>query len=383
MTTVTAQYTDLEYLVLMKEKATAWSDYDATATAVGVPLSGGDYGVVQSDPFREQDFSVGDANATYIEQDERTLRGPLKTPLFPAAAKTILDWALLRTSDELDSYSATLVSPDIENARHYGLKVDKIRIEAAIRGDLTATLDLIGRYEDKVVSTPALPTMPSINGYTFANARFLLSLDGGSTEIEPVSVESFTLEQANKLDAGPPREDRVDADKSGSISYLFAGKPEVSGSITALWDRATYGDMARSKLQGSFRVVPAHKSGASTAVGGAGASAGTNVSVTVTSSASFSVNEVVRFETSAGVLKCAGKITAKADSTHITIATLEKDLVSGDLVYGKALSLYVPYLYVDGCPKKRARSQLVRVTLNFRAFADPSQSLLSYIVEGA
>ncbi len=383
MATVTAQYTDKEYLVLMKEKATAWAVYDSSATALGVPLMNGEYGVEQKDPIREQEFTTGDVNATYLEQDERTLAGSFRTPLFPAAAKTLLDWAGLRTSDELDSYSLDLVSPDIECVRHLGCKVESLRLEAGIRGDLVATFNIVGRYEEKQGSNTASPTMSSVNGYTFANCRFLLSLDGGSTEIEPESVESWSLELNNKLDKGPPREDRVTAAKSGSISYLMAGKPEINGSITALWDRDDYGDMARGKLQGSFRTVAAHKSGASTAVGSGGAAAGTSVSVPVTSSASFSVNEVVRFESAAGVLKCCGKVTAKADSTHITIATLEKALVEGDLVYGKSLGFYVPYIYVDGVPKRRGRSQLVRVTLNFRAFADPSQTLWTYTAEGA
>ncbi len=379
---VTAQCTDLEYLILTREQADAWSEFDPGAPPVGVPLVGGDYGVAQTDPFREQDFTVGDANATFLEQDERQLRGALKTPLFPAAAKTILDWALLRTNGELDSCTGTLVSPGVETIRHFGLKVDKIRLEAAVRGDLVASLDLIGRHERKIAPAPARPAMPAVNGYTFAATRFLLSLDGGSTEIEPVSVEAFHLEQANKLDVGPPREDRADPERSGSASYLFAGKPDVSGSITALWDRAAYGDMARGKLPGSFRAVLAHKSGASTAVAAGGASAGTAVSVPVTSSTAFGVGEVVRFESSAGVLKCAGKVVAKADATHVSIASLEKNLVEGDLVYGKALSLHVPRLLVDGCPKRRARSQLVRVTLNFRAFAESNQALLCTIVEG-
>jgi len=382
MPTPTSQLTDLEYLILEKEQATGWAERDATATAHGIPLMDGEYGVELDDPIREQPITTGDANATWLEQDERRLQGTLRIPLYPAKAKTILDWALLRTSNELDSYTGTHVSPDVETRRHFGLKPDRMRIEGAQKGDVVASLDLVGRYETKVGSAPAAPTMPTIEAFTFAQGRFLLSLDGGSTEIEPEAIEGFNLELANNLDRGPNKEDRADDDKSMSINWLLAGKPEISGSVTALWDRAAYGDMQRGKLQGSFRMVLGHKGGDSATVGVGGAAAGSTVSVLVDSSAGFSVDEVVRFESSAGVLKCGGKISAIADGTHITITTLEKALVSGDLVYGKALSLYVPRIYCSGVPKRRARSQRVRVTLNFRGFADVGQSLIEYIAEG-
>lgn len=374
--------TDREYLVLQAETATGWAVHDSGATSHGVPLYEGEYGVELDDPFREQPIVNGDQEATFIEQDLRNLAGPLRVPMYPESAKLILDWSLLRTSNELSSKTLTHVSPDIETRRHHGMKVDRIRLSAANAGDLVAALDLVGRYETSPNdgTSPAAPTMPSIEAYIFAQSRFLLSRDGGSTEIEPTSVEEVSLDVANRLVRGPAREDRTDDDKSMTISYLLAGKREVTGSVTALYDSSAYGDMQRGRLSGSFRWVLAHKSGGATEVAGS-ASAGTSVSVEVDDSSDFEVGEVVRFESSAGVLKCAGKISAIDDGTHITIATLEKDLASGDLVYGKALSFYCPNIRVSGLPKRRTRSDLVRVTLNFRAFADAGGNLLEYIAE--
>lgn len=378
---LTSQLPELEYLILRKEQATAWSEYDSGGTDIGIPLYEADYGVEQDNPIREQPIAVGDFNATFLEQDERKLEGQFRTPLYPATAKTLLDWAALRTSDELDSYSATHVAPSIETVRHYGLKVGTLGLAAAQRGDLVATLGLVGRYEAKLGSTPSVPTMPSVNGYIFVGGRFLVDLGSGS-EIEPQSVQEFSLELANNPDMGPPQEDRTDSDKSMSISYLFAGKPKISGSITALWDRSAYGDMQRGRLPGSFRAVFAHKDGGADEVA-AGVVAGSSASVQVADSSSFSVNEVVRFETSAGVLKCAGKISSIPDSTHIVITTLEKALDAGDLVYGKSLSIYVPTMLVAKATMTRTIGQRIRVQLPFQAFADIGAELLEYIAEGA
>lgn len=165
-----------------------------------VPVLDGDYGVGLDDPTREQQHTQGDQDAQYTVQDRRNLGGTLKVGVWPHLTRSLLDWAVSRTSGEVGSRCLRDVIPGIETRVHGGMKVDSLTIEGSSENDVTFSFDLKGRHEDTEaeLSYPGSYVVPAIPSLTFKNTRYVISLNAGeanafSNRISPVGLSSFNL----------------------------------------------------------------------------------------------------------------------------------------------------------------------------------------------
>lgn len=362
---------------------TAWAD-GGTGSAVFVPFLDGDYSVGLDDPLREQNHIVGDQDAQYIVQDIRNLAGDLKIGMWPHIWKAMLDWASVRTTGELASYTVRWDVPGVEARVHRGMKVNQVTVEGSNGGDIMQTMGLIGKYEatEANLTYPGAYVVPDIASLTFKNCRFVVSLDAGdafANRISPEGLETFRITLANNLKVGPSREDRIDLTKDGAIEFLTPGRRKVDLTYTALFNAIAYSTLQRSRLFTQLKVMGAHPAWSSyLTVDAGGAAAGSAVAVPLTSDPAgiVAVNDYVMFDGAGGELPSVGKVTA-LDSVApfgITIDVLDEPVEAGDHVFNGAIEIKTGPALVQNSTPSKPFDDLLKVTINAQIFsggADP------------
>lgn len=362
-----------------------------------IPVKEGDYGVALDDPSREQEHIVGDSDAQYMVHSARRLGGPLKVGVWPHLWATLLGWAIDRnTSNEVASKTARFSYPGIETVEHLGLKVDKIGIEGASEGDLDLSLDLVGWYEKPhaggVLNYPgtagadpdhAAYEVPEIASIEFLNLAFVASFNSGgvgafSNRLKPKGVQNVSLTYENNIRSGPPVENRFDVKKNAAVEFLVTGRKRLTFRYTIVFDRVEIAELQRDRKYTQLKIMGSHPGYTTYATVTADAAAGAAVNVAVDSSAGFTVGHYVLFDAYGGTtLKCVGKITAKADGTHMTIDILDENIKSGDHVFMGAFEILTAPAIVPSSPKNKAFNEFVTAEINCDVFSG-KDALLSY-----
>lgn len=356
-----------------------------------LPMKDGDYGVGLDKPSRNQQHVIGDRDAIFNVPTRRDLKGPLKIGAFPHLWEHVLSWAMDRdSSNELGSKTLTRTFPGLQSVEHLGMKVNSMTVEGAEDGDVDVSLDLLGCWERPraggIVSYPGAYIVPNYPSLVFSNTRVIAclssSLASAGTRIAPLGVKNYSFTLANNLKPGQPVEDRNTRNKDKRVAFLLAGKQTLTAKMSAFFNSDAYLTLDQDDLYWWFKVIGAHPSyTTSTTVGGAGASAGTSVSVPVADSSSFVVGQAVYFAADsaaavlAGKLPCVGVVTAKADGTHITIATLDEDVTLADNVYNAGFELRTGPLRCPSAPKTTPYGDLVMVELNGDSFSGGNAQL--------
>lgn len=144
-----------------------------------------------------------------------------------------------------------------------GLKVNTFSLQIPNNGNVTATVDCIGRISD--MSDTVIDATPSTTAFNrFSSFEATISLDGTASS----SVESFSLTVANELD-----ESVYPISSDGLRAELPNGFQTVSGQFTAFFQDASL--LTKAKSGASFSVTLTLSRG--TGLGSAG-----NESVTFT-----------------------------------------------------------------------------------------------------
>jgi hypothetical protein len=361
------------FLTILDE--TAWGDEGAGGNEELIPVLDGDYNIALEDPVREQQHVIGDQEAFYAVQDVRNLRGSFKVGLWPHLWKRLLDLALDRTSGEVASITAKPTYPGVESRLHAGLKADTLTIDGQQGGDLSMTLDFIGRHEDTASEEPypgsfVIPDIPSL---LFKNCRFILDLDvdGGGTIFQASGVQSFSITLNNNHKPGPATENRDELTEDGVVAFLTAGRVNGDFRCTADFDRIEYSTLQRSRLKARLKIVGAHPSyTASFVVDVAGAVKGSAVTVPLTTDPTgvISVGDMVYFDGKGGNLPSVGEVTA-VTLTDITIAVLDEDVVSGDNVYLAGFELKTAPALVSATPINHPFDDFLTVEVQGQMFS--------------
>lgn len=365
--------------VLFRDE-TAWGDGGAAGNEELIPFLDGDYNVALEDPVREQQHVLGDQTTFFAVQDVRNLRGSIKVGLWPHLWNRLLSLALTRTSGEVASISAKVAYPDLETRVHTGLKVNSMTLEGSSGGDLTLTLDMIGRHEE-TTSEPTYPgtyDIPDVPSMLFKNVRAILSLDSdGAMENAFLAdkVNSFSITVNNNLKVGPAVEDRVTPAEDGVAAFLTAGRVSGTWRLSAAFDRASFGTLQRSRLNAQLKIVGAHP-GYETyyTVDTGGAAAGSAVSVPLTASPALaSVNDYVFFDNAGGTnLPIVGKVTA-VDTTGpaygVTIDVLDDDVAAGDHMFLAGFEIKTSRALVSASTVQHPFDDFLQVEVNAQTFS--------------
>ena len=323
-----------------------------------IPVMDGDYGVALDDPIREQQHVLGNLNSKINVQDVRNLAGPFRVGLWPHNWERMLDWATTRTAGESSSKAAHYVVPGIETRLHAGLKVDSLTIEGSEGGDVTASLDLRGRHEntDTEPTYPGALTVPDIPSLLFKNARFIISLDAGTTfanKIIPTGLRQFSINVNNNHKVGRATENRIDGYLDGIPEFLTAGRQDSDVRFTAAFDSADYGALQRNRLFAQFKMVAAHPNYTTYfTVDTLGAVAGASVAVPVTAdpTTDVAVGDYVLFDNYGGTeLPCVGEVES-VTAVEITIVTLDEDVVAGDHIFLAGIEIKTGRMLVSATP---------------------------------
>jgi len=375
MTTVNPILTDRLFLDSGAEAA--WCDGGSSHALI--PMKDGDYTVGLDKPSRDQQHVVGDANATYNVTTRRDLKGGLKVGLFPHIWETLFAYAMDRDSNnEVGSRTFRRTFPGLQTVEHLGVKVNSLTVEGSKDNDVDMTLDLVGCWEQPrgggVLSYPGSYVIPNYPSLVFANTRVIAclasSLAAAGTRIAPANVESYSITLQNNLKMGPPVEDRFTKNKDKRISYLQTGRQNLSAKMVASFDRTEYLTLDQDDLYFWFKIIGAHPSYSTYAEVTADAAAGSAVSVAVDDSSIFAVGDPVYFDAFGGTtLPCVGVISAIADSTHITITTLDEAVKDGDHVFAAGFELKTAVMRSPSMPKSTPYGDFVTVELNGDAFS--------------
>ena len=350
--------------------------------AMLIPILDGDYSVGLDDPLREQQHVVGDQDSQYMVQDVRNLGGDLKVGMWPHLSRYLMDLAAVRVGGEVGSFAARWVIPGVETRLHKGLKVDRLTIEGNNGGDITASMGLIGLWEETegVAAYPGSYVIPAINSLLFKNARFIVSLDAGASfgnRIQPVGVESFSVSLMNGLKIGPAIEDRINAYKDGRPEFITAGRRKVDLRYQAAFDRLAYSTMQRNRLRTQFKLVGAHQGYSTYATVAAGPyAAGANVNIQVDSSAGFAVGEYVYLDNAGTTnLPSVGRVSVIPDGTHLTIATLDEAVATADHVFHAGIEIKTGPALVQNSTPDKPFDDFLKVTVNAQIFSGGSDPL--------
>ena len=372
--------TNRSYVLLSDEDA--WGDEGGASPNTDlIPVMDGDYNVALDDPTRDQPHVQGNQSAYYPVQDVRNLRGPFRVGLWPHNWQRLLSWGIDRSSGETASKAAHYVVPGIETRLHAGLKPDTLTIEGSEGGDVTMSLDLIGKHEntDSEPTYPGTLTIPEVPSLLFKNCRFVISLDAGSTfgnRIVPTGLRQFNISVNNNHKIGTAIEDRVNGYLDGTPEFCVAGRQQAECRFTAAFDRADYGALQRDRLYAQFKLVAAHPSYTSYATVAAGATAGSAVEVTLGAdpSAFFTVNDYVLFDNAGGAnLPCVGKITTITPAApSITIDVLDEDVAIGDHVFAAGLEIKTARMLVSSSNIQKAFDDFLRVEIVAQPFSAAS-----------
>lgn len=364
--------TNRMYLTLLDE--TAWGDEGAAGNEALIPVLDGDYNVALEDPIREQQHVVGDQDAFYAVQDVRNLRGQLKVGLWPHLWERLLNWGLTRTAGELPSKATYVVYPSIESRVHAGLKADSVTIEGSQGGDITMSLDLIGRHETTIAEPtyPGTYEIPAIPSLLYKNCRVLLSLDSsGAMEnaFLATGVSQFSVSQQNNHKVGPAVEDRADLEKDGVPAFLTAGRVTGEFRCTAAFDRAAFGTLQRSRLYAQMEIVGAHPAYTTTfAVSGAEV-AGSNVVIGVDSdpTTDVSVGDYIYIATT---IPQVCKVTARAAGPDtITVETLDRNCAGGEVIYLAGFKIKTSKALVSATPVNHPFDDFLTVEVQGKMFS--------------
>lgn len=369
---MTQTNTNRMFLTLLDE--TSWGDEGAAGNEALVPVLDGDYNVALEDPIREQQHVIGDQDAFYAVQDVRNLRGQLKVGLWPHLWERLLNWGLTRTSGELPSKTTYVVYPSIESRVHAGLKVDTVTIEGSQGGDVTLSLDLIGRHETTIAEPgyPGAYTIPAIPSLLYKNCRVILSLDSdGAMEnaFLATGVSQFSVSQQNNHKIGPAVEDRDDLEQDGVPAFLTAGRVTGEFRCTAAFDRAAFGTLQRSRLYAQLEIVGAHPSYTTvfTATNNEAAGNAVVIEIDADPTTAVAVGDYVYFDS---VIPSVGKVTARAAGPNtITIETLDRNILAGCKIYLAGFAIKTAKALVSATPVNHPFDDFLTVEVQGKMFS--------------
>jgi len=357
----------LRYAIIRKELA--WGEYDAGGT--DIPLAFWDDGaqIRPKNIWLDQLHTTGVRGNTHRVRTGRDIAGALTFGLWPHQVRDLLDWAtVLDASNDLASYSVTIVDPNIEAMRYYGLRVNTMQVRVS-EGDptLLVTLDLIGKWGERLTAgIPAAPSYAADVSYIMQESALLLD-DGGGSYADKATFSSVEINIENNLRPGPHvRDPNADLDKT--IASLRTGTQRVAGSFEVEHDGPEWTDALLSAVEDAkLELLFSHPTGAVLTVDAAGAAAGAAVAIPVTTdpttvlATAVAKEEHVFCETAVSTgsddkdqRSVAGKVTAVGTGPNqVTVATLDRPLSGGDLLYGHALRIRCEGLSVDGRRSQR------------------------------
>ncbi|MBK8180880.1 MAG: hypothetical protein IPK67_18705 [Planctomycetes bacterium] len=343
------------YAILRLEQD--WGEYDSGGDDVYIPFWDDGATVRPKNAWISQLHVTGVRGDTHRAQVGRDVAGTLNVGVWPELARFILDLATQvdGSTGDLSSFSLTIVDPEVECLRYYGLRVNTLGIRVS-EGEPTLLLnmDLMGRYAEKLTggSIPSLPSYPADISYILQHGALMLAPAGSYANRERFSSVEITVE--NNLKPGRHvRHPTAALDKT--ISSLRTGTQRVRGTVELEHEDATFTDALLAVSEGSLELLFAHPTGAVLTVGAAGAAAGSNVAIPVTTNPTglFSTanEEHIFCETvlSDENKRSVAKVTALGTGPNtVTVAVLDRALVDGDKLYGHGLRVRLTGLTVEG-----------------------------------
>lgn len=184
-----------------------------------------------------------------------TVQGQIVVPLFPTFTKLGLDIAMGRASNgELKSWTfrrhESVDATDTAGGIGYkflGGKCSTFTFAVGQDNPIpTLTLNMIARERTPLTSVPS-ETFTGLSPYLFKNGRFVMYDDRTGETIAAGQVESMTIEGNNNIEVGPKKRrfqesppSTSDGEYSGLAASLRAGRLDVTGSMTLLFETARW-----------------------------------------------------------------------------------------------------------------------------------------------
>lgn len=380
------------YLILRPE--TTWGEYDSGGSDVLVPFWDDGFNLRPRNVFTSQLHVTGVRGDTHRANTARDFAGAMQVGFWPELVKTLLDFAtVVDANGDLASYSMTIVDPNIETMRYYGVRVNTLALRIS-EGEptLLGSMDLIAKYGN-AVSAPSLPSYPADQSFVLQDGAVLLDVGDGNGYIDRATIQSVELTIENNLRPGRHVRD-ADADKNKTISSLRTGTQRIRGSIEVEHEDSTITDALLAVAQGSLELLFSHPGGNVLTVGSGGASAGSAVPIPVTTDPTtgpaFDVadNEHVFLETGVGTgsddpnQRSVARVTALATGPDtVTVAVLDRDVSENDKIYGEAMRIRVGGLDMLNADPSGGREDNRNQTLEFEGVDDGTGVQFAYAVQ--
>lgn len=376
------------YAIIRRELA--WGEYDDAGDDVYIPFWDDGAQVRPKNAWISQLHTTGVRGDTHRAQTGRDVAGTLTVGVWPELARFILDLATVvdASTGDLDSFSLTVVDPEIETIRYHGLRVNSLGIRVS-EGEPTLLLnmDLIGKWAKKLTGgdIPALPSYPADISYILQHGALMLAPAGTYTNRETFSSVEITLE--NNLKPGRHVRD-PDANLNKTIASLRTGTQRVRGTVELEHESSSITDALLNVSEGALELLFSHPTGAVLTVGAAGAAAGSAVAIPVTSNPTglldAAAEEHIFCETAASDpnKRSVAKVTAVgAGPNTVTVAVLDRALVDGDKLYGKAMRVRLTGLTVEGADPSGGREDNRNQRYEFSTSDDGTGVQFAYDVE--